>query len=117
MGTARLTAKLLSGLLLSLLVGCATLMAPDEVDPDDDNSIERAVRAEVRRAPVRGAGTVDVVVEDGVVTLTGDVPEPAAVGEIVLRAEKVKGVRRVITEIEFDGSEEQQRRAPPEAGR
>lgn len=89
----------------AIMVGCAGLMGPGEVDPDDDASIERAVRAEVRRAPVRGAGLVEVSVSDGVVTLTGSVPEPSAIGEIVIRAEQVRGVRRVITDIAFDGSD------------
>lgn len=89
----------------ALMTGCTALMGPGEVDPDDDASIERAVRAEVRRAPVRGAGLVEVSVNDGVVTLTGSVPEPSAIGEIVMRAERVNGVRRVITEIAFDGSD------------
>lgn len=90
---------------LAIMAGCAALMGPGEVDPNDDDSIERAVRAEVRRAPVRGAGLVNVSVTDGVVTLTGSVPEPSAIGEIVMRAERVNGVKRVITDIVFDGSD------------
>lgn len=105
-------------LALSLaLGGCARMMAPSEVDPDDDGSIERAVRAEVRSAPVRGTGGVTIDVKDGVVTLGGSVPEPAAIGEIVLRAENVPGVQQVITEIQFDGSTSTGASNAPETGR
>lgn len=93
------------------MTGCTALTESGEVDPDDDAAIERAVRAEVRRAPVRGAGLVDVSVSDGVVTLTGSVPEPSAIGEIVMRAERVNGVRRVITDIVFDGSDRDRERS------
>jgi len=112
----KITVKLAIVVALSLMLGgCAALMAPSEVDPDDDGSIERAVRAEVRSAPVRGAGSVSVSVKDGVVTLGGSVPEPSAIGEIILRAEGVPGVRQVITEVEFDGSDQRREDTAPTA--
>ncbi|MEA5444729.1 BON domain-containing protein [Gammaproteobacteria bacterium AB-CW1] len=110
--------SLLPAMLLGMLMAlsaCA-MMGPGEVDPDDDRSIQRAVQSEIRNAPVRGAGTVRVAVEEGVVTLTGSVPEPQAIGDIVMRVEGVPGVRRVITDVDFDGSDERRDMEPVNGG-
>lgn len=98
---------------LSGLVAC---VGPGPVDPDDDRSIQRAVQTEVRDSPAQGAGSVSVDVEDGIVTLSGAVSDAAGVGDIVLRAERVPGVERVITDLEFQDGEETQpeQAAPPE---
>jgi len=100
--------------LIGTLISVSGCIGVGEVDPDDDRSIERAVRAEVRDSPARGSGSVNVDVEDGVVTLSGVVNDAAGVGDIVLRAERIPGVKRVITEIEFDGSEEPMEREGPQ---
>ncbi|MCP1726241.1 tRNA threonylcarbamoyladenosine modification (KEOPS) complex Pcc1 subunit [Natronospira proteinivora] len=101
-------------LLLICLMALSGCIGVGEVDPDDDRSIERAVRAEIRDSPARGSGSVNVDVEDGVVTLSGTVNDASGVGDAVLRAERIPGVERVITEIEFDGSEEPMERQGPE---
>jgi len=98
----------------SILAAC---VGTGPVDPDDDRSIQRAVQTEVRDSPTQGAGSVNVEVEDGIVTLSGAVSDAAAVGDIVLRAERVPGVRRVTTELEFEEGEETQpadQAMPPE---
>ncbi|MDQ2069358.1 BON domain-containing protein [Natronospira bacteriovora] len=106
-------------LVLLLPMACARF-GGGEIDPDDDRSIARGVHAELRHAPVRGASGLDVEVEDGVVTLTGGVQEPSGIGDIVMRVESLPGVRRVVSNIEFDGRDrdrEEQAAPPPEMER
>lgn len=105
--------KLFFPLILLLPVACARF-GGGEIDPDDDGSIARGVRAELRHAPVRGAAGLDVAVEDGVVTLSGSIQEPSGIGDIVMRVESLPGVRRVISDIEYDGMDrDRQQQAPP----
>jgi hypothetical protein len=96
----RLPGMISSALLLLAMSACAAFQGAGEVNPDDDSSITRAVRAEISRAPVRGAASISVDTTNGVVTLTGTLEDPAAVGDIVLVAEQVNGVRRVVSELD-----------------
>lgn len=110
---------------ISLALSACANLAPAELDPDDDQSVSRAVQAEIRSAPVRGVNRVRVDVEDGVVTVTGPVPDPTTAGEVVVRAEQVPGVVRVNSELDVQGSGEdedegmpgqQQQAEPPPGG-
>ena len=118
--------RALFALWLVSLLGACVAFGPSEVDPEDDRSINRAVSAEVSHAPVRGINNLRVHTEDGVVTLSGDVPTPAAAGEVVVRAEQVPGVTRVISELNVQGADQddeqdaaptgQPQEAPPGGG-
>lgn len=100
--------KLFVLLILMLPVACVRF-GGGEIDPDDDRSIARGVHAELRHAPVRGASGLGVKVEDGVVTLSGSIQDPSGIGDIVMRVESLPGVRRVVSEIEYDGRSSNQR--------
>ncbi len=61
----------------------------------DDVELAQRVRTEVFRDPDIPDGAVNVDAYEGVVTLRGELPTPAMIHEMVLRTERVEGVRQV----------------------
>lgn len=63
--------------------------------PADDQTLADRVRSEIFRRPEAPKGSVNVGVVDGVVTLRGEVEEPAEIQRLVEDARTVAGVRSV----------------------
>lgn len=61
----------------------------------DDVTLARKVETEIFRPAEAPKGQVNVNVEDGVVYLRGELPRPEAIDDLVRRAERVRGVKRV----------------------
>lgn len=111
---------------VAMALGACAAMGPSELDPEDDQSVARAVHSEIRTAPVRGVNRVAVEVDEGVVTVSGPVPDPVTAGEVVVRAEQVPGVVRVVSDLDVQASGEdeeeegmpgqQQQTQPPPGG-
>jgi osmotically-inducible protein OsmY len=90
----RAGARLLAGLALAALAGCAT------VDPLEDTRIEAEVKARLVGEKSANLTRIGVLSSGGVVYLSGAVesPEPRAQAEMLAR--DVRGVRRVVNTLE-----------------
>src|SRR5438309_11423524 len=66
-----------------------------------DDTITDQVRIKLAGDPVVKGGGLDVVVKDGVATLTGSVELPKQKERAAVVAKKVKGVKQVVNNIEI----------------
>ncbi|NJK30991.1 MAG: BON domain-containing protein [Deltaproteobacteria bacterium] len=71
----------------------------------DDNTIKTRVGARLAADPDVRRFQIDVDVLDRVVTLRGDIEDPAAAEEAVRIAENTEGVERVINELQIVGED------------
>lgn len=99
--------KLHTVLVLLAIVGvlsasCATNRPADE--QFDDRAIRTRVDAKLTGDPEVNPFNIDVDVIDGVVTLRGEVTNPAARDEAEKLAGNTRGVQRVVNEIQVGGS-------------
>jgi osmotically-inducible protein OsmY len=85
---------------LALFLMQAVSVAKDPPKVTDD-SINDAVRVKLASDQVVGVTPIDVAVKDGVVTLTGTVDTKSLRGKAESVARKVKGVKKVVNNIEI----------------
>lgn len=74
--------------------GAVAGVAPEKPAPNDEALADR-VRSEVFRPAEAPKGHVNINVEDGIVYIRGDAGDPKQIRELIRKAEKVDGVRRV----------------------
>lgn len=99
----RLRYSLLLALPVLLLTSaCATNRPVDE--QLDDRAIRTKVDAKLTSDPQVNPFNIDVDVTDGVVTLRGEVTNPAARDEAEKLARNTRGVQRVVNDIQVGGS-------------
>lgn len=79
------------------------LVAPRE--PASDFVVEQRIRSEAFRDLEVAARDIDVEVSDGVVKLSGEVPDEDAASEVVGRVEKVEGVEEVVATLRASGGD------------
>ncbi len=84
------------------MTACATNRPADE--QLDDGVISSRVDAKLTSDPQINPFNIDVDVIDGVVTLRGEVTDPNAREEAEKLARDTRGVRRVVNNIQVDGS-------------
>ena len=70
----------------------------------DDVTLARKVETEIFRPVDAPKGQVNVNVEDGVVYLRGELPRAETIADLVRRAERVQGVRRVESILHLPGT-------------
>ena len=73
--------------------------------PPDDVTLARKVETEIFRPEDAPKGQVNVQAVDGVVELRGEVDDPDAIEEIVSKAERIPGVRKVENLMHTPGTE------------
>lgn len=89
-------------LLLAIPVGMSACSTTQMVgEQTDDNTIKTRVGARLAADPDVRRFQIDVDVLDRVVTLRGDIEDPAAAEEAVRIAENTEGVERVINELQI----------------
>jgi len=84
-------------LVCGLMLAAATLAA--QSNPEDDRIYDQ-VRMRLANHPDVKGGAIEVVVKDGVVTLQGKVRTDKAKSKADGAAMKVKGVKKVINELQ-----------------
>lgn len=79
----------------------ALLASAHHIPPGDasDEEIRQRLWAELERQPWASPGMVQAIVRDGVVTLSGGVPDPRQIDALRVLAENVPGVRAVRDEM------------------
>ena len=79
-------------------VACTTTQTPGE--QIDDASIHTAIKAKLTADRFSNITNVDINVTNGVVTLAGEVPNARVKSDAEAEARTVKGVRRVINNLQ-----------------
>ncbi|MGH9458632.1 MAG: BON domain-containing protein [Thermoanaerobaculia bacterium] len=94
----------LLALLATLVLALGACRSLNQVTPEqwDDEAIEVEVRAQIAEDEANDAFDIGVEVENGVVTLTGDVEDAKDRARIANAAMDVEGVRSVINNIRID---------------
>ena len=92
--------KRLATTLILALALAATVLAADK-QPVSDNFINDSVREKLNGDILVKDSTIEVEVKDGVVTLTGHVQELIQKSKAESLAKKVKGVKRVVNDLEI----------------
>jgi len=95
-------ARLVGLIAALLLAGPAAAQYPERENVMDDTAIRNAVEDELMVDPAISLNAIDVAVNDGVVTLSGQVPHLLARHRAARVAETVRGVRAVVNELEVD---------------
>lgn len=113
-GAAWSTALLLLPVALGLAAACATAPQRDPEQVLEDATMTSRIKAGLLRDPVVAGSAIGVEVLDGVVTLTGRVPNDAVAARAVEIAGGVKGVRQVEDRLVRGGSTSS--RAAPQSG-
>ena len=93
-----LSAVLAVAFLMSIATGCQTTKSPRE--QVDDNAIHTALKAKLTADRFSNIVNIDVNVTNGVVTLAGEVPTDKTKTDAETEAWSVKGVRRVINNLQ-----------------
>jgi osmotically-inducible protein OsmY len=80
-------------------------LEPDRVRPDlNDPALARKVESEIFRPADAPKGDINVNAEDGVVYLRGQAQTPEQISELVEKASKVEGVKRVENLLHLPGT-------------
>jgi hyperosmotically inducible protein len=79
-------------------IACTTTQSPGE--QIDDASIHTSVKAKLTADRFSNITNVDINVTNGVVTLAGEVPNAKVKADAEAEAHSVKGVRRVINNLQ-----------------
>ena len=83
---------------LAIGIGCTTTQTPGE--QIDDAGIHTAVKAKLTTDRFSNITNVDINVTNGVVTLAGEVPNAKVKADAEAEARSVKGVRRVVNNLQ-----------------
>ena len=75
---------------------------PAATKPANDDYVNDVVRQKLAADPVVKGGSITVEVKDGVVTMTGKVQEPKQKARAEKIAQKVKGVKKVINNVQIE---------------
>jgi osmotically-inducible protein OsmY len=70
----------------------------------DDATLADKIRSEVLRDPELPKGQININVQEGVVQLRGEVPQPELIDELVEQTRKVQGVRDVENLLHLPGT-------------
>ncbi len=97
----QLTVALAAVLALSLLSACTTTQSASE--QWDDATIQTKVKTALTADRFSNITNVDINVTNGIVTLSGEVPDSAVRMEAEREARQVAGVRRVINNLQVSG--------------
>jgi len=84
---------------LAIGIACTTTQTPGE--QIDDAGIHTAVKAKLTTDRFSNITNVDINVTNGVVTLAGEVPNAKVKADAEAEAHSVKGVRRVINNLQI----------------
>ena len=84
--------------LVSFVTGCSTTKSPGT--QIDDAAIKTAVKAKLTAERFSNIVNVDVNVTNGIVTLSGEVPNPQVAADAVAEARTVDGVKSVTNNLQ-----------------
>ncbi|MGD1070599.1 MAG: BON domain-containing protein [Bryobacteraceae bacterium] len=88
---------------LSLVLAVSLLTPAFAADkPANDDYISDSVRQKLAADQVVKGGAIEVIVKDGVVTLTGKVQEPRQRSKAESLAKRVHGVKTVVNNLTID---------------
>jgi osmotically-inducible protein OsmY len=90
---------ILASVSIVLLSGCAGMKAPTITASRDDETVAAAVRTALLNDPAVHANEISVSVQNGVVTLTGQVHGQQEADAAVATARRTNGVKDVRSEL------------------
>ncbi len=90
-----------TGVLLALLFGTVLFVSPSFADVPADSDILRWVEAALRDDERVDVSTIDVTINNGIVTLSGEVTSLAEKAYAARDAKKVRGVSGVVNELQI----------------
>jgi hyperosmotically inducible periplasmic protein len=96
----RLCAVMVMTLFLGILAGCQAMTGETAGENVDDATLTTSVKAALARDKLANLTRIDVDTVRGVVSLNGVVPTPADKARAVQIAQGVKGVKRVIDNLQ-----------------